>query len=762
MLIISTAQGLWAKLTHDNRRTQDLSQSFSMHHTLRLDQIALWPPFRAPDGSLPTLVADVPALQRGLVWSSGQVELFWDSLMRGFPVGSMIVCRKMADKLQGGRNTSAGIDRDKVTHHLLDGQQRAQAIRLGHQKPFAGESDPRAQILWLDLDPTKMGGTRFFLFRVTTKAHPWGYARDDEARPVNLAVMRESLRMCGLGNDADGFPIRPTPWECWPIDAKVPVPFGWLLAEAVIGDEGFWERLHARCKALLAMHPNWKWTEDACGFLDKAEPAALDRVLEGLKRVRLAEMVCLELPPDALSSASGREEDGEGAQVTNVEHLFQRLNGGGSPLNPDDLAYSMIKAYWPGLDKDIAVLASTRRLPEARLVTLAARLPLGDFNRESPKISTPVQVSQLRKLGTKRGDGDQSDKGKRAKFGRFFSCGEERGLESLLEQIGRWCGTANTSGRAVEPGSDLPLLIQTSIATDSRDIYALLLWMADRALSLPGAGSDEALQKPIQGLITALHWFGVEKTHAADAVMNELMRYPALTPDAFRGILRCPGMEVNGWWRCRIPPSPDELSAALPEAVGPSDQWGWKAVLERNEGQIGDGDSARDSIINNREMLIYAQRAFIARRFRDYDPADRETWKQHDRPWDFDHILASRFIPHARFPHKEAVKQWASGSIANLRAWPREDNRSDKDETPGAKIDSAKGLADSFLTEGERIGLEQGVSALSPMNQGTGELEAFVRATRARLLRIYAAWWEHAGLNIDYLTQMRISTEVSA
>ena len=306
---------------------------------------------------------------------------------------------------------------------------------------------------------------------------------------------------------------------------------------------------------------------------------------------------------------------------------------------------------------------------------------------------------------------------------------------------------------SLEPSGDLPLVIQTSIATDSRDVYALLLWMADRALSQPGTGSDEVLRKPVQGLITALHWFGVEKHHAVDAVMNQLMRFPALTPDAFQDVLRCPGMEVNGWWRSMIPPSPDELEAALPVAVGPSEHWGWEAVLGRDEGQVEGGDSARRGVMRNREMLIYAQRAFIARRFKDYDPADRETWENYDRPWDFDHILALRFVPHVRFHHKEAVKQWASGSIANLRAWPREDNRSDQDITPGSKIASAGRLTDSFLTEDERCGLGHGVSALDPENKNTADLEAFVRAARARLVRIYTAWWGPDGLNIGHLTE---------
>ena len=33
----------------------------------------------------------IPALQRGLVWKPRQVELLWDSILRGFPIGSFML-----------------------------------------------------------------------------------------------------------------------------------------------------------------------------------------------------------------------------------------------------------------------------------------------------------------------------------------------------------------------------------------------------------------------------------------------------------------------------------------------------------------------------------------------------------------------------------------------------------------------------------------------------------------------------------------------
>lgn len=33
----------------------------------------------------------IPELQRGLVWKPAQVELLWDSILRGFPIGSFLL-----------------------------------------------------------------------------------------------------------------------------------------------------------------------------------------------------------------------------------------------------------------------------------------------------------------------------------------------------------------------------------------------------------------------------------------------------------------------------------------------------------------------------------------------------------------------------------------------------------------------------------------------------------------------------------------------
>ncbi len=70
---------------------------------------------------MPTIRAEPPELQRGLVWNPLQIEFLWGSLLRGFPIGSLVVCRVRNPALD---------EVVSITHDLLDGQQRAKEITL--------------------------------------------------------------------------------------------------------------------------------------------------------------------------------------------------------------------------------------------------------------------------------------------------------------------------------------------------------------------------------------------------------------------------------------------------------------------------------------------------------------------------------------------------------------------------------------------------------------------------------------------------------
>ncbi|WP_159013562.1 DUF262 domain-containing protein [Acidisoma sp. S159] len=722
---------------------------------LKLHEIASWPPFAESGSQLPAIVADVPSLQRGLVWKPGQIELMWDSLMRGFPIGSLVVRKKLPPTVQQSRHG----DDDRTTHHLLDGQQRAQAIKLGYVDAFQESGYKISQILWLDLAPTKRGESRAFLFRLTNIAHPWGYQPNDSAERVATASIRASLEKCGCDTDEEGFYKRPSPRDCWPIAAAVPVPFAWLSRLQTVVDENvFWASVRSSCAAYLDKPPHREWSREAIELLNRSpDDPRLRAVWSGMRRVWDARIPILELPEDAVASGAARETiNPEQEGVTNVETLFHRLNRGGTALDGDDLAYSMIKANWPGLEQNIRKLASRRRLPEARLVRVAARLPIGEARasrsaagKPLQAVSSPVSVGQIRRLAHPTGVevGNEEERDSRDRFCRFFlDQGEPRGLGNLLARVQHWCGPAEVY--------DLPLVLQTSIARTSPDVYALLLWMADRALQVSDAASDD-LGKSVQGLITTLHWFALDKRKAVSAIAARLDERGVLSKSSFSGILTQP-LLAGGEPVILHPPSVSRFKSMLAPSGGASEMQGcWTTVSQYQRPER----EAVERVLDNRELLLYAQRSFLRRRFGSYDPADEETWAQHNRPWDFDHILAKASIDYVAFQEKEIIKEWALRSVANLRAWPMESNRSDKKESPKDKIGRNEKLAriqimnDSVLTEDELLGFGKGYDVAQPMGCSPGGLEAYVMASRARLINLYRAWYEPDGLDIDYLTQ---------
>ncbi len=67
-----------------------------------LKQVAAWD-LEHLNAPCEEIKASVPALQRGLVWSPQQVELLWDSILRGFPIGSLVVSKQMDSQERSGK-----------------------------------------------------------------------------------------------------------------------------------------------------------------------------------------------------------------------------------------------------------------------------------------------------------------------------------------------------------------------------------------------------------------------------------------------------------------------------------------------------------------------------------------------------------------------------------------------------------------------------------------------------------------------------------
>ena len=257
-------------------------------------------------------LVDIPPVQRGLVWDVNQVEIFWDSLMRGFPFGALVFVPK-----------KDGPER----FDLFDGQQRCDAIYWGFQPNFDQEltkKDSLSQILWLDLLPGDRlkHSTRRFLARLTTKAHPWGFWRNDNASPLPLSdrrkfleKMKEVMQKPGHTEVSAAFEAgwRPALSDCVPHDAGFPVPMPVIFQHFDNRTQQIdWKKVAEH--PLVGLAEYWKNTTLAQVVADPKHKTDLEKIVKSLGIVANTPVVAICVAPDANDVAGGFEE------------LFVRLN----------------------------------------------------------------------------------------------------------------------------------------------------------------------------------------------------------------------------------------------------------------------------------------------------------------------------------------------------------------------------------------------------------------------------------------------------
>ena len=723
--------------------------------TFTLAEIASWK-IKGLRGGDQTKRVSIPALQRGLVWEPRKNELLWDSVLRGFPIGALVVT-PWSDRLK--KRISGEIDAD---YHLLDGQQRCNAIALGFEDPFDAsvKREDVTTILWLDLEP-KQGivSTRNFWIRATTTAHPWGYKQEDQAPRLDASQIRSFLESLSPKIDtASSDYQKPLPHNLWPADAsaRTPVPLGWLMGLAVTNDESdFCSSLEKRAEKEVAR----PWAKKVVEFCrSQKEGGEMSSLYKAIKKATKTHMVALEAPENLMETSEREKTELNREDVSNIEQLFQRLNTLGTQLDGEELAYSMIKAYWPELEESINQ-ASKRRMPPARMVSLAVRAALvkpGDNN-----FPAHPTVSRIRSIAKKSYEKEIVE--------RYIT----NELCDACDRVNDW----------LKYGTDLPHqkngllpVLVSSIAINSREVYLLMLYFANHRIRT-GVQDCDAWRNAMRALATTLRWFAIDQVKAVNFIL-EACRSEVSVDAVARGLataiekacvhpIPAPGNDQQSTGCGALG---DHAGMTLSEFITiPHDadisDWKWDKLIWKQGEEAGNQLRQRRwegilGVRRNREMLIYAQRSFIAERFKDYDPQRKDLWQDQDRPWDFDHIFAHKYFYNRRQgnrgPYIDLIGQWGH-TIANLRAWPAADNRSDQWDKTSQKIgESSKAIDDSFMIPDEVQAFDWKDNLFDDRNLAL----IMVNAWRSRLLRIYREWYESVNF-AQILSSTAIFSEVA-
>ncbi len=708
------------------------SLSTASAELLYLPHIAAWQVARSP-AVQHHIMAALPALQRSSVWKPSQIEALWDSVTRGFPIGAFLLAPFDANRgKQVAKHQQEGI-RDP-NYHLLDGQQRATAIALGFLNPWTANESVKA-VLWVDVDASPKGSDLDFVFRVVTKAHPWGYKRSEPGAPLTVNNIRLAIAAYRKASSPKHDETRPVNFpltNVWPWDAETPIPLSLLIEE--LQNNTATEPLHSRILSKMQKLPFWgdgqlPWQKRVFSLLSGSEintdlAERFKLLTEGLEKalkINGGYGVPVLVLPQMTRSTAGVEN-----QKDPIETLFIRINRSGTPLEGEELIYSILKSSWTDAPQFVEALGHKLAQP-SRLVLLCARLVLAAKATDTKRPPAVPDVARFRRLIQGLDETHPSFLADLETFAKKEAVDIFKTARSLL----------------TKDNFALPSVLACELAQKSPDVMFLLLrWIQlMRIAGLDPSQISDNRRRQLLGFVTSMSWFAADRSKALTAVWPELHRrdkanqielfFSRLTFEKMLCLDSHAGLQM-------LPlPSPEKLEKVIENCVtsgrgvagyggfgDPShefwkawNRWDWMSGRltsdikkwfkdkTSNTWGVSNGrdDDALDitakyqeawtlfinSLWNHRSILLYAQRSWLEKWFPDYDPSQPDQLEDMNRPWDFDHIHPQRYLKNEKGNSLRNIPQiiwdWHR-SIGNFRAWPLEANRADGDTSPAIKL----------------------------------------------------------------------------
>jgi hypothetical protein len=364
-----------------------------------------------------------------------------------------------------------------------------------------------------------------------------------------------------------------------------------------------------------------------------------------------------------------------------------------------------------------------RRMPASRLVMVASRAAITQPG--SSHLESPLTVSDIRRLAWQRDDEDNP-------IIDF--------IENWLELCCKWIESVLLFNPKSNRGGMLPVHL-AQIARTTPEAYLLMLCLARRDMSPSSmtCESMDTLGPALFKLFCRMAWFATDAHQTANHALASCGDGDVTSDNILQTITHA---EQEGWLLAL--PSPDELSLLLDFDGHDIATWTWHSPIH--------GDGEQDGIdirqrrwgailqrINNPDLLLFAQREFLARKFPNFDSSRHELWEGSNLPWHFDHIHATAHVENTKgdVRYQPFVKQWLD-TIGNLRACPIEDKSSDSSELANAKIVSPEQLTVSFMLPREIPAFSMGHKPLVD----EAAAREFAEACRNRLIRIYRQCWE--------------------
>lgn len=593
----------------------------------------------------------LPDVQRGFVWKPHQIENLWDSLLRGYPVGSFVLTPNRISPFN---------------YLLLDGQQRATAICLGfHNKSF--KIPPEQIMIFIDLaKPDSNQDNRKYLFRVITRSHPWGYQRRENQKTLESKHIKQALDAYAIkGYDYLGKPLR----DFWPYDAYHPVPLGLFLNGSDINSVEESIKAWQKGKSLTVIgkkeieKEHYSIAEIFGDVRQMLEHQKIPLMFLDIEKMNKDE-TNPNVPKDKLYSSDSKttyQSTVTDDSVDEIENLFIRLNSGGTPLSGEELNYSVLKAHIESKiqrrieDKCIGLFTPPR------FITIAYRLYSVSGRSINTSESLRMRIKPKQFQRTMRSD--------KVAFIQFLS---EHFLEGdLIEKVRKllcFHKEDNPIG--------MPLLLCRSLSEKAPEIMFMLIY---RILNKNDI-INEQIKPSVLGIITLFFWLGRGQSQKDHRRLLKTI-WPCVTHFDTKRFWSSETVQramINDDYELLTPfPRINDLKKIIPDGKKDIRNFVVKNIYKK---ALFYGEFIR-KIFFNKDLILYTQRAQLAEWFSEIEGYH---FVDTNRAFDWDHIC-----PHSYVFNKKniplALKNWY-GSIGNFRAWPYAWNRSDGDSPPSEKL----------------------------------------------------------------------------
>ena len=582
-------------------------------HSFNIRDVEFWARY-------PNKYISIPSLQRGLVWKPKQVELLWDSILRNFPIGSFMLSEITDEEKQKKQIEGA-------QYYLIDGQQRFNSIALGYN---AYDKDDVTSIVWFDLNPEpNQNSTRKYWIKLTTKSHPWGYKNNDECSTLSASERRNALKKFGLSNIYNiDFDLKKT----YPIEAKCPIPLYWLLKAPTINADVFAEYV-------INKFNNNKKSEKFKIPFDSLDSEIIKKYYDCFHRLKQYTINTNLLTAEVLEN----ETESEKTDISDIEVLFNRIGAGGTAITENELLYSAIKAYWPEEVKEKNDELASIYMPPVTLIMLAFRLSL--TTKEDNGFKGTPSIKRIRQIASEKGELYNNIRD-------FYN----KEADYLLKTINGWLTL-----------DDAPTVIRTNIARKCPDIFLLLLYIARMNI----IDNDNIEKKRfVQALVFYIYWFGKDNCNKC---VNTIFSYiKDSTTENFKSKVVESLLVLIQKQFLGVLYEPSYISSAFDNISKDSDWRPWS-----NSNSSKPWWPIWNIICYNKELLLYAQRKYLNENFSRYDPAKLELWDEHNRPWDYDHIIPQDWVHRKgswRKEYTDYCEAWLNCN-GNFAAIPFEKNR---------------------------------------------------------------------------------------